>query len=149
MTFKRERRYLVFKLSDLQPKITDHPAGRRSKEWIARDVNGSARRYSELRSIMEKPELECVVVEKDWPEYELVWHLIEARMTGNPSRLIALDDEFTRMLGDIAQAVDVISSSVLELSADEKAQAKELVDRLYSWAQTLPDEQVTEEAATA
>lgn len=26
--------------------------------------------------------VECVVVESDWPEYETVWKMIEARMAG-------------------------------------------------------------------
>jgi len=149
--FKREERYLVVKLKDLQVAAPgENSGGQRIREWLQRDMRGFANHYAEFRkNVLRKPDLECVVVEKDWPEYEVVWALIEARMTGNPNRLIALDDDFTRMLGDIAQAVDVISSGVLELTADEKAQAKELVDRLYNWAQKLPDEPVTEEAATA
>jgi hypothetical protein len=30
------------------------------------------------------PVRECVVVESDWPEYETVWRMIEARVTGMP-----------------------------------------------------------------
>ena len=32
------------------------------------------------------PIIECVVVESDWPEYEPVWSMIEARCSGKPSR---------------------------------------------------------------
>lgn len=37
--------------------------------------------------------VECVVVESDWPEYETVWRMIEARCAGRPLSLAALKGE--------------------------------------------------------
>lgn len=71
--FKRERRYIVLKMSDVQqylPKpLIDH------LESIADEVNGARQMYG-------KPPLECVVVESDWPEYEPTWEAIQARVEG-------------------------------------------------------------------
>ncbi|MFP3381642.1 hypothetical protein SB767_35580, partial [Bacillus sp. SIMBA_069] len=35
--------------------------------------------------------IESVVVEHDWPEYEAVWDMIEARVDGKPSRIATLE----------------------------------------------------------
>lgn len=62
--FKREERYIVVKLK--------HLAGLQ---------------VAPLRNFLRDnrvPTLDCVVVEKDWPEYERVWRSIERRMTSQP-----------------------------------------------------------------
>lgn len=64
MTFKREIRYAVIKYKDLSPE------DRRALSLFLR-----------ARNI---PTRECVVVEADWPEYEPVWAMIQARMEGSP-----------------------------------------------------------------
>lgn len=61
--FKREERYLVLKLKDLSPGAAQH-----------------IREYVAARNL---PNRQYVVVESDWPEYELVWAMIEARVTKN------------------------------------------------------------------
>ena len=71
--FKREERYLVFKLSDVEEHFT--PGERLQLARLA-----EVQRVG--RSESGKPLLECVVVEADWPEYEPTWNAIEARMTG-------------------------------------------------------------------
>ncbi|GBL59221.1 hypothetical protein PCLA_13f0067 [Pseudomonas citronellolis] len=66
-TFKRENRYIVIKRKDLAL------------------VPVAYRRHlvEPLGSLMSHiPHRECVVVESDWPEYETVWRMIEARVTG-------------------------------------------------------------------
>ena len=68
--FKREDRYIVFKLSDLGNSLKGD------------EIRRLAREYAEQRSLKGKPPLECVVVESDWPEYEPTWKAIEARVTG-------------------------------------------------------------------
>lgn len=35
--------------------------------------------------------IESVVVEHDWPEYEAVWDMIEARVDGKPGRIATLE----------------------------------------------------------
>ena len=71
--FKREERYIVFKLSDVEEHFTPG-----EKQQLAR----LAEIQRVGRSEAGKPPLECVVVEADWPEYEPTWKAIEARMTG-------------------------------------------------------------------
>lgn len=68
--FKREERYIVLKKTDLNKALTTDYW--RHLEEICDTVN-----Y--FRGL--KGPVECVVVEKDWPEYEVVWKLIEDRMT--------------------------------------------------------------------
>lgn len=57
--FKREERYIVIKRKHLAPQ-----------------VEVDFRKYLRQGGI---PTVECVVVEHDWPEYETVWSMIEAR----------------------------------------------------------------------
>lgn len=57
--FERENRYIVIKLKPLQ---------KGAREPLLR--------YLEHLNV--KP-VECVVIEADWPEYETVWQMIEAR----------------------------------------------------------------------
>ena len=69
---KREERYVVIKIKDLEFNSPSGDKNKRSKElgeWISRNS---------LRT------RECVVVESDWPEYHLVWAMIEHRMAGKP-----------------------------------------------------------------
>ena len=70
--FKREERYVVIKIKDLEFNSPSGDKNKRSKElgeWISRNS---------LRT------RECVVVESDWPEYHLVWAMIEHRMADKP-----------------------------------------------------------------
>jgi len=69
--FKREDRYLVFKRSEIEKYLNDDDKMRLRR--IARDVETERAREG-------KPQLLCVVVESDWPEYEPVWEKIAARI---------------------------------------------------------------------
>ena len=71
--FKRKKRYLVFKLSDVEEHFTPG-----EKQQLARLAG--VQRVG--RSEAGKPPLEYVVVESDWPEYEPTWKAIEVRVTG-------------------------------------------------------------------
>ena len=68
--FKREDRYIVFKVSDLGNSLKGD------------EIRRLAREYAEQRRLKGKEPLDCVVVESDWPEYEPTWRAIEARATG-------------------------------------------------------------------
>lgn len=72
-TFNREERYAVFKKKDMYLYLT--PA-EQEQLWrlLARVEKG--------RVTDNRGNLDCVVVEHDWPEAEAVWSMIEARMTG-------------------------------------------------------------------
>ena len=72
--FKREPRYVVFKIKDIlaylgpeQIEMVEHLG-----KLIAHGRAGDG-----------KEQFNAVVVEQDWPEFEMVWDAIEARMTAN------------------------------------------------------------------
>ena len=74
--FKREERYVVIKIKDLVAASgdADPTTGRSEAECV-------------LRNFLEGwhiPTRDCVVVEHDWPEYHLVWAMLEHRMAGKP-----------------------------------------------------------------
>lgn len=60
--FKREERYIVFKVKDL----SEHKLG-----WV-----------HDVIRLNDIPTVEAVVVESDWPEYGPTWAAIERRVTG-------------------------------------------------------------------
>lgn len=70
--FKREIRYVVLKASDMQA------AGLTDAEMAA--LTAVCSKVDQYRRDAGKPDLECMVVEKDWPEYEPTWQAIEQRM---------------------------------------------------------------------
>ena len=71
--FKREDRYIVFKLADVE------------KDFFPSEISQLLELYEtqqSMRKLNGKPPLDCVVVESDWPEYEPTWKAIEARVAG-------------------------------------------------------------------
>lgn len=70
MTFTREERYIVLKNKDINNFL--------SEEQLMNldDVLRTIEYYRGFRGPVQ-----CVVVEHDWPEYELVWKMIEDRIT--------------------------------------------------------------------
>lgn len=60
--FERENRYIVIKRKNMHADLLYA-----LQSWMER---------------VDVPGIECVVVEKDWPEYEPVWKMIEARVCG-------------------------------------------------------------------
>lgn len=73
----REERYTVLKIADVPEALSPDECTSliELEEKIAR-----------YRESAGKQPLVCVVVESDWPEYEKVWGMIEARVDGqNPS----------------------------------------------------------------
>jgi hypothetical protein len=71
--FKREARYIVFKLTDLEKYIPSED----SKDFIYSIGDAIAKG----RNLDGRPIFNAVVVEQDWPEFEMVWASIERRMT--------------------------------------------------------------------
>ncbi len=80
--FKRENRYMVLKNKDIEFYLTEYQQA--LLEGLVNDV----RQF--------KPR-QFVIVESDWPEYEIVWALIEARVTGQrvSSSMKVLHDHVT------------------------------------------------------
>ena len=72
--FRREARYVVVKIKDIDA------AGCTDAERDA--FNVLCDKVSRYRISSAKGLLECVVVEKDWPEFEPTWKAIEERMKG-------------------------------------------------------------------
>lgn len=74
--FKRESRYIVFKIKDLANYCN-------TEAMIALRRIGD--RISEGRRDHGKPPFNGLVVEQDWPEFEPTWAAIEARFKGEGS----------------------------------------------------------------
>lgn len=73
---ERQDRYIVIKKSDLKAAIS-------SGRLIGADqdtLNDILERLNTQRFCDNKESLKAVVVESDWPEYERVWKMIEARV---------------------------------------------------------------------
>ena len=71
--FKREARYIVFKLSDVERYLTG--ADRAHLAMMKNEIDAG-------RDCANKPPFKGLIVESDWPEYEPTWKAIEARVTG-------------------------------------------------------------------
>ncbi len=69
--FVREERYYVLKISDMRKYL--------SREKFE-SVGAIAEKLNAGRAVDGKTVLQAVVVEHDWPEYEGVWQMIEARV---------------------------------------------------------------------
>ncbi len=67
----RENRYFVFKITDMEYYLMEEE--RRILEDLQQKIN-----QGRLRA--NKQPLQGVICESDWPEYEAVWQLIEARV---------------------------------------------------------------------
>ena len=65
--FQREERYVVVKISKMHP----HPK--------FREKHLSALKLEHAEALVD-----CVVVERDWPEFAHTWAAIERRLTGRP-----------------------------------------------------------------
>lgn len=78
---KRENRYYVLKVSDIEAAFQ---AGFISPEALD-ELENAALAVNRVRQQRGKDELACVVVESDWPEHEVVWGMIEARVEGMQS----------------------------------------------------------------
>lgn len=71
-TFDREQRYLVMKSSDVIA------AGLTETELD--QLQAICAKVDQYRTNAGKPNLESLVIEKDWPEYEPTWKAIEQRV---------------------------------------------------------------------
>lgn len=71
--FKREPRYVVFKISDLLACLSACELDR---------LQEIGEKVAANRAAEGKAPFDAVVVEQDWPEFEPTWAAIEARMTG-------------------------------------------------------------------
>lgn len=117
-SFEREDRYLVLKRTDVEDGLAAH-----EKDELNRLVGFiNARRVS----YHLKHPLRAVVVEHDWPEYELVWKLIEMRMVGIDvaSSVLSVLRELERALSKFPQWPNdpIHAAAVLQEEAGELVQ---------------------------
>jgi len=77
---KREQRYIVMKVADITSALDE-------KDKVQLGI--IAARVDAHRENRGALPLECVVVERDWPEYEPTWKAIEARVDAAQCAMIA------------------------------------------------------------
>ena len=87
--FKREHRYWVFKRKNLLNQKQD--------DQLRELAEIHSHESDQFRSACPT----CVVVEDDWPEYELVWDMIQARIEGRPNRITELEAEVERLREEV------------------------------------------------
>jgi hypothetical protein len=73
---EREERYYIIKKSDLKAALD----AKRLTQTDFQDLQETLARLRTQRFVDDKQPLKAVVVEADWPEYERVWKMIEARV---------------------------------------------------------------------
>lgn len=98
---ERENRYIVIKRSDLKSALASN---RISKTDMA-DLIELAERLRTQRFVDSKAELETVVVERDWPEYEMVWKMIASRVDHGDKQFEKVPDSCRMVANQICQAV--------------------------------------------
>lgn len=69
--FKREPRYVVFKIKDIHAYLKTAQIGA---------LQAAGETIAVGRMLEGKLPFNAVVVEQDWPEFEMVWDAIEARI---------------------------------------------------------------------
>jgi hypothetical protein len=100
---ERENRYLVLKRRDIISKLLT-PEARSAWDTVEKF-------HDEIRKNNGKGPLCCVVVEHDWPEYEIVWAMIEARMSGKPTEI----DDLRQQLADSQAENETLKEFVCHL----------------------------------
>ena len=120
--FHRGNRYIVIKLANL-----------------------TSRQHEKLPSMLDSFASACVnsvVVETDWPEYPLVWRMIEARVTGNPmpdyDALAAQRDEGLARERQTKLVVDGLSLENQTLQ-QRLAEAEKLLHEIEPWLSRISE----------
>jgi len=73
-TLEKEDRYVVLKWSDMKA------AGVDASDTLIQALT----KVEDYREVTGKNPLEAVVIESDWPEYDLVWEMLEKRVSNIP-----------------------------------------------------------------
>ena len=108
-TFNREERYAVFKRKDMYLYLT--PA---EQEMVWKLIAKIARG----RVDANRGNLDCVVVEHDWPEAEAVWSMIEARMTGGLNFVDWQAARITELEREVAELKQRLSTTEVHINAE-------------------------------
>jgi len=111
--FEREERYIVLKLSRLPKDEAEY-----------------------LRDCHAGSMVDCVVLERDWPEYSFAWLMLEHRMAGKPVPDFNAVREVEALRGELAMALNVSAGRekardiVQQRLADAERRNGELVELL-------------------
>lgn len=105
---KRENRYLVFKRSDIDKYLDDEEKKALTNVQLS---------ILEGRGRDGREQLQSVVVEHDWAEYDQVWKMIEARVQGDVVPLLMTRDnpngwKLEELLERIAKEVEAKSQAI-------------------------------------
>ena len=111
--FEREDRYAVIKYK----KLSD-------QQWTL---------VPTMLETFDSARVDCVVVEKDWPEYNFVWLMIEHRMAGYP----VPDFNAVKCAADVAIAqteLETARTNIAQLQAEIERLKSESFESLYNSA---------------
>ncbi|MDF1830640.1 hypothetical protein [Cycloclasticus pugetii] len=121
---KRERRYTIFKHRDIEKYLTEDQI----EKLFELESEISFRRQQDGRGLMSG-----LVIERDWPEFEQAWSLIERRVdlgsveaipihkctkvinADNDALLFALSDISSMCVGEIAMGYKLDANFIGEL----------------------------------
>lgn len=106
--FVREPRYVVFKIKDIDKHCP--PGTMQTLQSIGMDI--LAGRIEEGRGVFN-----AVVVEQDWPEFDVVWAMIEKRMVSGEAQEPCKP---LRVYLDGVNEIEYLRARVAELEADKQ-----------------------------
>lgn len=95
--FKREPRYVVFKIKDALDHLSACELDR---------LQEIGEKIAAGRSADDKPPFNAVVVEQDWPEFDVAWQMIQDRVEGRPSEIARLTAELAEARADTHRALN-------------------------------------------
>lgn len=123
--FQRELRYVVFKIKDIHRHLNDEDQA---------ELERIGFKLAAGRGRDARAPFNAVVVEQDWPEFDSVWAMIEARMTGQPTpqdtRIAALERDLAHWKNN--HATEVRRARVLKERPDLPI---ERVDAYEKWGE--------------
>jgi len=119
--FKKEHRYYVFKRKNMTSAIENRVSALAHPDWSPN----------------------CVVVEHDWPEYEIVWGMIQARVEGKSNIIAQLTQERDALQRrstakikscDLQMIADIGFPATAERVANQITTQREAADNIREYA---------------
>lgn len=127
--FKRENRYLIIKWKDAAAALG-------TRDLIELQELASA--VAEHRESVGKQRLECVVIESDWPIYNLVWAEVQRLAEGQDDADWS-DDEVQLASQDDYRELQSQHDELQSLLVNVKQQRGELLAALEMMLETVPE----------
>ena len=98
---EREARYYVYKISDVKAALKVGRLTNTDEQYLLNLLET----LNTQRYVTDNKPLETVVVERDWPEYELVWKMIASRVDHGDKQFEKVPDSCRMVANQICQAV--------------------------------------------